>query len=173
MRAKKKMKTKNQGKKRRNVYFICLSAIIAALYVVLTLISAAFGLSSGVIQLRISEALCILPYFTPAAISGVTIGCLISNILTSGNPLDIIFGTLATFIGALGGYFLRRRKWFVSIPTVISNAVIIPLVLVYGFSVPESLPFLALTVGVGEFISASVFGMIFLLVLEKYNFKLR
>ena len=161
------MKTKNQ----KHVYFICLSAVIAALYVALTLLCAAFGLSSGVIQLRVSEALCVLSYFTPAAIPGMTVGCFIANIITTANPLDIIFGTLATLVGVLGGYALRRFKWLVSIPTVLANALIIPLVLVYGFGVEDALPYLILTVGLGELLSAICLGIPLLFVLERAKFK--
>jgi len=154
------------------VRYITLSATIAALYVVLTLISAAFGLSSGVIQLRISEALCVLVAFTPAAIPGLTIGCLISNLIASANILDIVFGTLATFLGALGGYYLRKKKWLITLPTLLSNVIIVPLVIVYGFGVKDmALPLVALTVGIGEFISACVLGTGLLLILEKYKFK--
>lgn len=154
--------------------YITLSATIAALYVVLTLISAAFGLSSGAIQLRISEALCVLVAFTPAAIPGLTIGCLISNLVASANILDIVFGTLATFLGALGGYYLRKRKWLITMPTLLSNVIIVPLVIVYGFGVKDmALPLVALTVGIGEFLSATVLGTGLLLILQKYNFKIK
>ena len=154
------------------VRYITLSATIAALYVVLTLISAAVGLSSGVIQLRISEALCVLVAFTPAAIPGLTIGCLISNLIASANILDIVFGTLATFLGALGGYYLRKKKWLITLPTLLSNVIIVPLVIVYGFGVKDmALPLVALTVGIGEFISACVLGTGLLLILEKYKFR--
>ena len=164
------MKRKNQER----VRFITLSATIAALYVVLTLISAAFGLSSGAIQLRIGEALCVLVAFTPAAIPGLTIGCLISNLIASANILDIVFGTLATFLGALGGYYLRNYKWLVSLPTVLANTIIVPLVIVYGFGINDmALPLVALTVGIGEFLSATVLGTALLIVLKKYNFKFR
>ena len=153
------------------VRYITLSATIAALYVVLTLISAVFGLSSGAVQLRISEALCVLVAFTPAAIPGLTIGCLISNLIASANILDIVFGTLATFLGALGGYYLRKRKWLITLPTLLSNVIIVPLVIVYGFGVKDmALPLVALTVGIGEFISACVLGTGLLLILEKYKF---
>ena len=156
------------------VRYITLSATIAALYVVLTLISAAFGLSSGAIQLRISEALCVLVAFTPAAIPGLTIGCLISNLIASANILDIIFGTLATFLGALGGYYLRKKKWLITLPTLLSNVIIVPLVIVYGFGVKDmALPLVALTVGIGEFLSATVLGTGLLLILQKYNFKIK
>ena len=155
----------------KRVRYITLSATIAALYVVLTLISAAFGLSSGAIQLRISEALCVLVAFTPAAIPGLTIGCLISNLVASANILDIVFGTLATFLGALGGYYLRKKKWLITLPTLLSNVIIVPLVIVYGFGVKDmALPLVALTVGIGEFLSATVLGTGLLLILQKYNF---
>ncbi|MBR2381028.1 MAG: QueT transporter family protein [Clostridia bacterium] len=163
------MKRKNQ----QRVRFITLAAIIAALYVVLTLVSAAFGLSSGVIQVRISEALCVLAFFTPASIPGLTIGCLVSNLITGANILDVVFGTLATFIGAYGGYLLRKRKWLVTLPTILANTLIIPLIIVYGFGVKDvALPLVALSVCVGEIISAGVLGMGLLLLLQKRNFKL-
>jgi uncharacterized membrane protein len=162
------MKRKNQ----QRVRFVTLAAIIAALYVVLTLVSAAFGLSSGVIQVRISESLCALVFFTPAAIPGMTIGCLVSNLITGANVLDVVFGTLATLLGVWGGYLLRKRKWLVTLPTILANTIIIPLVIVYGFGVKDvALPLVALSVCVGEVISAGIFGMGLLGVLEKRNFK--
>ncbi len=161
--------------KRKNlqrVRFITLSAIIAALYVVLTLISAAAGLSSGAIQIRISEALCVLSFFTPAAIPGLTIGCFISNLITSGEPLDLIFGTLATFIGVFGGYLLRKNKWLITLPTVLANTIIIPFVIYYGFGFTDmAVPWLMLTIFLGEFISAAILGTGLLEILKKYKFK--
>ena len=162
------MNRKNQ----KRVRFITLSATIAALYVVLTLVSAIFGLSSGAIQIRISESLCVLTFFTPAAIPGLTIGCLISNLITGANLLDVVFGTLATLIGAMGGYYLRKNKWLITLPTVLANTVIIPLVIVYGFGVTDmALPLIALTVCIGEVISATALGIGLLEILKKYNFK--
>ena len=162
------MKKKNQ----QRVRFITLASTIAALYVVLTLISAAFGLSSGAIQIRISESLCVLTFFTPAAIPGLTIGCLISNLATGANLLDVVFGTLATFIGAIGGYYLRKSKWLITLPTVLANTIIIPLVIVYGFGVTDmTLPLIALTVCLGELISATLLGAALLKILIKYKFK--
>ena len=161
--------------KKRNVQrvrFLTLSAMIAALYVVLTLLSAAFGLSSGVIQVRISEALCALTFFTPAAVPGLAIGCLISNIATSASLLDVVFGTLATLLGALGGRALKNHKNLVTLPTVLANTLIIPLVIVYGFGVTDvALPIVALSVCAGELISATLFGTALLHILEKYNLK--
>ena len=163
------MKRKNYQK----VRFITLSAIIAALYVVLTLVSAVFGLASGAIQIRISESLCVLTFLSPVAIPGLTIGCLISNLITGANVLDVVFGTLATFIGAIGGYYLRNNKWLITIPTVLANTVIVPLVIVYGFGVKDmTLPLIALTVCIGELISATLLGSGLLNILKKYNFKL-
>ncbi len=153
--------------------FITLSATISALYVVLTLISAAFGLSSGAIQVRISESLCVLTFFTPAAIPGITVGCLISNLITSANLLDILFGTLATFLGAILGYYLRKHEMLITLPTVLANTVIVPLVIVYGFGIKDmALPLVALTVFIGELISATLLGTWLLKILKKYKFKL-
>lgn len=113
--------------KSKKLVFICQAAVIAALYVVLTYVFSAFA--SGVIQVRVSEALTILPAFTPAAIPGLVIGCLLSNTLTGCVLLDIIFGSVATLIGALGSYALRRHTWLVPIPPIVSNMIIVPFVL--------------------------------------------
>ncbi|MBQ6908292.1 MAG: QueT transporter family protein [Clostridia bacterium] len=149
--------------------FIVQSAVIAALYAALTLVSSAFGMSSGAIQVRISEALAVLPFFTAAAIPGLFLGCIISNTITGCMLIDIIFGSIATLIGAIGAYLLRGKKWLVPLPTIISNAIIVPLVLAYAYKVEQSIPFLMLTVGIGELISAGVLGMILLLALEKHK----
>ncbi|MCM1264187.1 MAG: QueT transporter family protein, partial [Butyrivibrio sp.] len=136
------------------------AAMIAAIYVVLTFIANAFGLANYAIQIRFSEALTILPYFTPAAIPGLVIGCLLSNILTGCALPDIIFGSLATLIGALGTYALRKWKWSAPIPPILANAVIVPLILIYGYglliegvSVAYCYTYYFLTVGAGEVIS--------------------
>ena len=154
-------------KSRSNVRFLCYAATIAALYVALTLISGSLGLASGAIQIRISEALCVLPVLTPAAIPGVTIGCLIYNIIGSGNILDIVFGTLATLIGAIGSRLLRKWKWAACIPTIAANALIIPFVLKYGFMLEDSIIFFMVTIFIGEFITAGVLGTSLLFALEK------
>ena len=90
--------------------FLTKSAMIAALYVLLTEISALLGISSGVIQFRLSEMFAVLPIFTPAAIPGVFIGCMISNIITGGVFWDVIFGSLASLLGAWGAWALRKKK---------------------------------------------------------------
>lgn len=159
----------------KNVAFLTQAAMIAAIYVVLTYFISAFNLASGAIQVRISEALVVLPYFTPAAIPGVFIGCLISNLITGGAIIDVIFGSLATLIGALGTYALRRHKFLLTLPPVLSNAIIIPFVLKYVyypdvayhlFGINVSILFYAVTVGVGEIISVCLFGSILLRVLR-------
>ena len=137
---------------------ICITAAVAALYVAFTLVARMLGLDSGVIQLRISEMLCVLPIFMPISIIGLTAGCFLSNLLLSGNWLDILIGPLATLIGALGTYALRRWKWIAPMPAVISNAVIIPFVLAYGYGMEETIPFMMLTVGIGELLSVYGFG---------------
>lgn len=144
--------------------------MISALYIALTMICAAFGLSSGVIQIRISEALCILPIYTFAAVPGVTVGCLISNILCGGTIYDIIFGTLATLIGCMIAHAIRKVPYLASLPTIISNAIIIPFVLIVsGIGGWEMFPYFALTVGLGEIISCGVLGTLIILYMEKHR----
>ncbi len=149
--------------------YICRAALIAALYVALTFFSSMLGLSSGVIQIRFSEMLCILPIFTPAAIPGLTLGCLCSNLLTGAIWQDIVFGTLATLLGALGTYALKKFKWLAPIPPVLANTVIIPLVLAYGYQFEGGLPYFMLTVGIGEIISVYVLGLLLYHFVNKKN----
>ena len=153
----------------KRVKFICHAALIAAVYVLLTYLAAAMGLSSGVIQVRFSEALCILPYFTAAAIPGVTVGCLLANLFTGCALWDIVFGTLATLIGAMCAYYLKNYKWLVPLPSVLSNTVIIPFVLKTVYGAPEAHMFLVLTVGIGEVISIYGLGMPLLFAIRKRN----
>lgn len=153
--------------KSKKLVFICQAAVIAALYVVLTYVFSAFA--SGVIQVRVSEALTILPAFTPAAIPGLVIGCLLSNTLTGCVLLDIIFGSVATLIGALGSYALRRHTWLVPIPPIVSNMVIVPFVLRYAYGATDAFPFMIATVGAGEIISCYLLGMILYGALKKVN----
>lgn len=148
------------------------AAMIAAIYVVLTFVANAFGLANYAIQVRFSEALTILPFFTPAAIPGLFVGCLLSNILTGCMPLDILFGSLATLIGACGTYALRKYKWLASIPPIIANTLIVPFVLAYVYKFEGSIPYFMLTVSIGEIISCGILGMLLLFTLQKYAGKL-
>lgn len=138
--------------------------MIAALYVALTYFSNLFGLANGAIQFRISEALCILPMFFPEAVPGLFIGCLISNLITSANVFDIIFGSLATLIGAVGARLLRRLPtrllWLATLPTVLSNILIVPPVLIFAYGVTDAYLWLVLTVGIGEIVCAGVGGTV-------------
>lgn len=153
----------------KKTLFITQAALIAALYVVLTYVANLLGLASGAIQVRFSEALTILPYFTPAAIPGLFIGCLLSNFLTGSVLWDIVFGSLATLLGALGTYALRKAKWLAPLPPIAANTLIVPFVLSYAYGVPDSIPYLMLTVGIGEVISCMGFGMVLLFTLNKYR----
>lgn len=155
---------------RKKYRYLTAAGMIAALYTTLTLVSAAFGLSSGVIQIRLSEALCVLPIYTGAAVPGVTLGCFISNLLTGGTAYDLIFGTLATFIGAYAAGYMKKLKYAAFIPTVISNSAIIPAVLIFsGVGGWDIFPYLSLTVGVGELISCGILGGILIRSIDKHR----
>ena len=145
---------------------IAQGAAIAALYVVLTLIFA--PISFGEMQVRISEALTILPLFTPAAIPGLFVGCVLGNLLGGAIPLDVIFGSLATLIGAVGGYLLRKNRWLVPLPTVLSNTIIVPFVLRYGYGVELPVVLMMVYVAVGEIISCYGLGELLATVLQKH-----
>ena len=111
--------------KNRTVLFVTKAAMIAAVYVVITIVLA--PISFGQVQLRVSEALTIMPVFTAAAIPGVFIGCLIGNILGGAVLPDIIFGSLATLVAAVISYKLRGRGLLIaSIPPVVVNMLVVP-----------------------------------------------
>ncbi len=154
-------------RRKNKTLYLCQGAIIAAAYVVLTFVSHLFGLDSGVVQLRISEALCVLPAFTPAAISGLYLGCLLSNLLMGGVWLDILVGPIATLLGAVGTYLLRKYKILLPLPAVLANMLIVPVVLACGYGMEQGYPLLLLGVGVGELISAYVLGMVLATAISK------
>lgn len=145
------------------------AAIIAALYVVLTFISNSFGLASGAIQVRLSESLCILPIFTPAAIPGLFLGCLISNVLCGCVVWDVIFGSIATLIGALFTYLLKNHPKISTIPPILSNIIIIPFVLKLAYGFPQGIWYFVITIGIGEIISCGVLGTLLYRYIKKYN----
>ena len=137
--------------------FITEGAVIAALYVVLTLVFA--PISFGPLQVRIAEALAILALFTPAAVPGLFVGCLIANFMGEGVIWDVVFGSLATLIGAWGGYKLRSNRWLVPAPTVIANTLIIPFVLRYAYGVVDmAIPLLMLSIFAGEVVGCYILG---------------
>ena len=140
---------------------VATGGIIAGLYIVITILVA--PIASGPIQVRISEALTILPIFTPMAIPGLTIGCVLE---------DIIFGSLATLIGAFGTRLLRKHPYLAWIPPVVSNMVIVPIVLLKAYHVEEAWWYLVLTIGIGEIISCGILGLLLYQAVRKLPEKL-
>ncbi len=148
------------------------AGMIAALYVVLTYVANLLGLASGAIQVRLSEALTILPVFTAAAVPGLTVGCVLANLLTGCAAWDVVFGSLATLIGAIGTRLLKDRPLLAWIPPVLSNAVIVPIVLMKVYGVNDITVFgqyfgpdmiwlmLIVTVGIGEIIACGALGLL-------------
>ena len=147
-------------------------ALIAALYVAFSFIAYSFGLSgNAVVQMRLSEMLTVLPAFMPAAIPGLAIGCLLTNLLTGCAVWDVIFGTLATLLGAIGTFLLRKNKWLAPLPPILANTIILPPVLatVYGGA---TIPVFILTVGLGEIVCCGILGEILVFFMKKYQSKL-
>ncbi len=152
---------------KHSILWIAQGAAVAALYVVLTLVFA--PISYGAVQVRIAEALTILPLFTSAAVPGLFIGCLLANIIGGAIIWDVIFGSIATLIGAVVGRWLRSNRWLVPIPAVLSNTVIVPLVLRYGYGVDMPILLLMLYILIGEVIGCYILGEILGSVLKKYS----
>ena len=167
--------------RKKSIYFTVEAAMIAAAYVVLTLMSNIFNLAYGGdnIQFRISEALTILPIFTFSAIPGLCIGCFISNIISTLGPIDMIFGTTATLIAALLTFLLKNLTIkglpiLAFLPPVIINAVIIGIE-INMFFLPEGASLWgfitsALSVGIGELGVCFVLGIPLYLTIKKYGF---
>ena len=153
---------------KNNTLYLTQASLIAALYVVLTIISNFAGLASGVIQLRLSEMLTILPVFTPAAIPGLAVGCAVANLATGCALWDVAFGTLATTLGALGTYYIGRKYPYAgpAFP-IAANALIVPKVLQVVYGAEGTDWYFMLTVGIGEILSCGVLGIILYRVLRK------
>jgi uncharacterized membrane protein len=152
---------------------ITMSAVIAGLYTALTMLSYAFGLDKGAIQLRLSESLAVLPALTPAAIPGLFMGCMLSSFLCAAHLLDVLFGSLVTLVAAMICYAIRgAARWRLGaflfpLPNVLLNALFIPLLLMFVYGVGDAYPFLFLTVGVGELITSGIFGMLLYFAMKK------
>ncbi|MBO5572939.1 MAG: QueT transporter family protein [Clostridium sp.] len=155
--------------KPEEAFRLAYGGVLAGIYVVLTMVFA--PVSFGPVQFRISEALCIMPYFSASAVPGLFAGCLLSNLLCGAMPMDVIFGSIATLLGAVGSRMLRRRKWLVCVPPIVSNTLIIPWVLRYAYGAEELIPFMMVTVGIGEVLAIGVLGNILLVTLEKIREK--
>ena len=142
---------------------IATAAIIAALYTVMSLLSSIFGLTYGPIQCRFSEALTVLPFFLPEAVPGLFVGCLVTNLMSTVGPLDIIFGSMATLLAALWTAKMPN-KFLATLPPVICNAVIIGAMIA---QFPALFAYNALTVGIGEAIACCVLGLLLLEVMPR------
>ena len=152
--------------KNRNTLYLAQAGMIAAIYVALTVVFAPF--SFGEVQVRLAEALTILPAFTPAAVPGLFVGCLLGNMLGGAVLPDIVFGSLATLIGAIGTRMLRKANPYLApVPPIVANALIVPFVLKYAYAVDLPIPLMMLTVGLGEVLSCGVLGMILYFALKK------
>lgn len=143
----------------KTVKNLTIASLMGALFVALTLVSNALGLAIGPVEIRFSEAICFLPVLTPAAIPGLSVGCVLANLLCGANILDVIFGSLATLIGAVGTYLLRKRPILSLVPPILSNTLIIPPILYFAYGFQDmALPFLFLSIFLGEVLSAGVLG---------------
>ena len=140
--------------------FLARGALIGALYVLISVAAAPIG--SGLIQVRLSEALCVLPWFTPTAIPGLFLGCLLANLLTGAVVYDVVFGSLATGLAALLTYLLRQKgcsKWLAPLPAVVINALVVGYLLAYVYQVGVPVTLCALSVAGGQVAACYGLGM--------------
>ncbi len=146
--------------------YLAYAGLIAAIYVALTFVFA--PISFGEVQVSVAEALTILPVFTPAAVPGLFVGCLLGNTLGGAALPDIIFGSLATLAGAIGTRMLRKAHPFLApVPPILANTAVVPWVLKFAYGVDLPIPFMMLTVGIGEVVSCGVLGLILYTALKK------
>ena len=143
--------------------------MIAALYTALSYLTQYFQVAF--FQIRVSEALCVMPLFFPEAVPALFVGCILSNLLSACLPIDTVFGSIATLIGALGALMLakipEKYKWLATLPTILANAAIIPPILIFAYGSTDSYPFLLMTVFIGELVSAGVLGTLLYYSLKK------
>lgn len=151
----------------KNTKFLIQAAVIAAVYATLTIML--MPISYGVMQIRVSEALTVLPYFTPAAIPGLFIGCIVSNMVGPYGLMDMVLGSSASLIAAVCSYYLRSKPLLVPLPPVIANGIIIGSMLYFAYGVPLPLLACILWVAVGELIACYVIGYPLLRILKKYK----
>ncbi len=150
---------------KKKTKLVALTGIIAALYVLAVLLGA--PLASGAVQLRFAEALTVLPAFTAAGLPGVTLGCFLSALLTGAPLPDMIFGTLATLLGAVGTRLLRTRRLPALLCPIVSNSLILPFVLRWGYGISGSLGYFFVTVALGEILSVGLLGSLLWNLLER------
>lgn len=150
-----------------NTRKLAFGGIIAAVYAAVTLLTASFAY--GPVQFRIAEALCILCFFTPSAVWGLTLGCLLANLFSPVSGLDIVIGTLATLVGCLAATKCRK-PWLVPVPIILSNAIWVGLELAYVYTPEQFLSGLLLMgsqVAIGEIAVLYVLGLPLLLILQR------
>lgn len=157
---------------KKGVRYLAQGAAVAALYIVLSYLSFVFGLSgTNPVQIRLSEMLTVLPVFLPAAVPGLFVGCVLTNILTGCALWDVVFGSAATLLAAIITRAIRKYRWLAPLPPIICNTAILPPVLsaVYG---EAGIPYLIFTVGLGELISCGVLGTALTALMNKYKDKI-
>ena len=157
---------------RSKTQLLALNGVIAAAYAALTLVASAMNLAYGPVQFRFYEALTVLPFLLPEAIPGLFVGCLVTNLMSTVGPLDIVLGSLATLLAAL---WTRRmpNQYLAPLPPVICNGIIVGAMIAWyevGFTGAfwGMFAYNAVTVAIGEAIACYVLGLILLRLMQKH-----
>ena len=154
---------------REKILYITYGAMIAALYILFTWVSEIFGLAYLTPQIRLGEALCVLVWFTPAAVPGLFAGCFLANLTMGCVIWDVVLGSLTTLFAAVIARKIKCR-WLVPLPNVILNTAVIPFVILYFYMDGISLPLYgatAISVLFGEVASAYVIGLLLLFSVDR------
>ena len=149
---------------------IAFCGLIGALYVIFTWVLGEFGY--GPIQFRVAECMTVLPYLFPVSVWGLTVGCFLANLLSTAGPLDLVLGTAATLIGAIGTSLCRKKKllWLAPLPPVASNALLVGLLLTLYSETRTFAYFLTMAaqIGLSESLCCYGLGIPLLLILGRY-----
>jgi len=142
-----------------NIRFLIQASLIAAIYTALCLILHPISFGFGGVELRVSEALTLLPVLTPAAVPGLFVGCLLANLLGGATILDIVFGSLTTLAAALLTRKLRKWPTWAAVPPVLFNAVVVGALLKYAYGVALPLYICMLSIGLGQAVACFGIGL--------------
>ncbi len=149
-----------------NTKKIIQAAIIGSVYAVLTIVLA--PVSYGPVQVRVSEAMTVMPAFTPAAVPGLFIGCFVANILGPYGIVDIVCGSFATLAAALVSRRLRDRPFLVPLPPVVFNGIIVGSMLHFAYGVPGLWACMG-WVALGQAVACYALGMPLMKLLDRYR----
>lgn len=154
-------------KEREKIRYLTQAGLVAAIYTALCLVFQPISFGFSGVEMRISEALSLLPVVMPAAVPGLFVGCLLANILGGATILDIVFGSLTTLAAAILTRKLRRKFCFAALPPVVLNAVVVGTLLRYAYGLQLPLLICMGSIALGQAAACYGLGAVVLRAMEK------